>query len=208
MLIVGLTGGIATGKSTVARMFSDLGAYLVDSDCISHQVVEPGSMGLQRVVDCFGSGVLAEDGSLDRRKLGAIVFSSPEKRKALEALLHPLIFEEKNRQIATIRKKDQHAVVMVDVPLLIELGRHSTMDAVVLVYARPQVQLERIMMRDSLSEQEAASRIASQMPIDEKLKYAQYVICNDGPVEETRSVVADVFARLKAEEQGRAESQR
>jgi len=204
MLIVGLTGGIATGKSTVAEMFVSLGAYIVDTDRISRQIVEPGSAGLQQVVDCFGREILAADNSLDRKKLGAVVFSSPEKRKMLEALLHPRIFEEKNRQIEAIRSKDSHAIVLVDVPLLIEVGGHIHMDGVVLVYASPQVQLARIMARDNLTSEEAVSRIAAQMRIDDKVQYADYVIHNEGHLEETRNAVADVFQQLRKEEQRRS----
>lgn len=206
MLIAGLTGGIATGKSTVGEMFHAEGAYCIDTDLISRHVVQPGAPGWKQVVEYFGDEILENDGSLDRKKLGSIIFSSPEKRKALEDMLHPKILEEKNRQIEEIRRKDAHALVIVDIPLLIELGRHKSVDAVILVYVPPRIQMNRLMQRDKLSLHDARSRIAAQMPIDEKLRYADYIINNEGPLDATKQAVKEIFLRLKEKEKRSTEA--
>jgi dephospho-CoA kinase len=200
MLIVGLTGGIATGKSTVCDMLRAEGAYIVDTDRISRQVVEPGTPGWRGVVDYFGKEILTGEGTLDRKRLGEIVFASSTERRALEAILHPRIFDEKKRQIAAIRNNDPRAVVIVDIPLLIELGGRDTVDRVVLVYVSPEVQFDRLAKRDGARTQDALDRIASQIPINEKVQYADYIVNNEGPLEETKQEVKELFIKLKEEE--------
>jgi dephospho-CoA kinase len=200
MLIVGLTGGIATGKSTVARMFESDGGYVIDIDMISREVVGPGKPGWQEVVNFFGRGVLNKDRTLNRKKLGDIVFSNSEKRKKLEEILHPKIYEEKVCKTREIFKKDTRAIVIVDTPLLIEVNRHKTVDKVVLVYVSPRVQIERLMKREGLSLKDARKRISSQMPINNKVKHAHYVINNEGTLESTQEAVKEVFRKLKKAE--------
>jgi dephospho-CoA kinase len=200
MLIVGLTGGIASGKSTVARMFSEEGGYVVDTDMISREVVTPGKRGWQEVVNFFSRDILNSDGTLNRKKLGDIVFSNPEKRKKLEEILHPKIYEEQTKKIREILKRNNRAIVIVDVPLLIEVNKHKSFDRVILVYVSPQIQIERLMKRDGLSLGDAHRRISSQMSIDSKVKYAHYVINNEGSLKKTRERVKEVFQRLKEAE--------
>lgn len=203
MLIAGLTGGIASGKSTVARMFSEEGGYVVDADIISREVVAPGKKGWQEVVDFFSADVLNKDGTLNRKKLGDIVFSNPKKRKKLEEILHPKIYKEQTKEIKEILKRDSRAIVIVDVPLLIEVNKHKNFDRVILVYVSPQIQIERLMKRDGLSLRDAHLRISAQMPIESKVKYAHYVINNEGSLKKTRERVREVFQKLKeAEEKG------
>lgn len=197
MLIVGLTGGIASGKSTVAGFFRNEGAYVIDADAISREVVEPERAGWQEIADAFGPQVLKADRTIDRKYLGEIVFSDPDKRRMLESILHPRIHEEQRRQIEGIGLRDAHAVVVVDIPLLIEVKKHTTVDAVVLVYVPPPVQVRRLMERDGIRLEDAEKRLAAQMPINKKVKYADFVINNEGPLEETERKVKELFNELR-----------
>ena len=200
MLLVGLTGGIASGKSTVARMFESEGGYVIDLDAISRKVVEPGELGWQEVAKLFGRKIVNQDQTLNRKKLGDIVFADSQKRTALEKILHPKIYKEEQRQIAEILENDIGAIVILDIPLLIEVERHKTVDKVVLVYVPPRVQENRLRARDNFSLDDARWRISSQMDIDRKLPYAHYVINNEGPLKTTKEKVKDVFQKLKKEE--------
>jgi dephospho-CoA kinase len=200
MLIVGLTGGIASGKSTIADMFKREGAYIIDIDKISRDVVQPGKPAWQDVVHIFGKEVLNEDQTLNRKKVGDIVFSDAEKRKKLEAIIHPKINAEKLMKINEIAKKDNQAIIIIDVPLLIETDKQDTVDKVVLVYTSPQGQVERLVKRDGLSLEEARKRLASQMPIENKKKYAHYIINNEKLLEEIQKRVKEIFRELKKKE--------
>ncbi len=200
MLIVGLTGGIASGKSSVCEMLKARGAYIVDTDRIARLVVEPGTPGLQELVSSFGKSILFKEGTLDRKRLGDIIFASPEKRKILEAILHPKILAEKNRHVEEIRKTDSRAIVIVDIPLLLELNRQDTVDKVILVYVSPKVQIDRLAKRDGLGIDDALKRLGSQMPIEQKIRFADYVINNEGSLEETEKEVSKVFRKLEDEE--------
>jgi dephospho-CoA kinase len=200
MLIVGLTGGIASGKSTVAEMFEREGGYILDTDSMSREVVEPDTPGWHEVVSFFGKEILNQDRTLNRKKLGDIVFSDPRQRKKLEAMLHPKIYERKKELIGAIVDRDTQAILIIAIPLLIEVNSQDTVDKIVLVYVSPQVQLARLMARDGFSTADAQKRVASQMPIDSKLKYAHYVINNEGPLEKTQQAVRDVFKGLKEAE--------
>ena len=197
MLLVGLTGGIASGKSTIADMFKREGAYIIDIDMVSRDVVKPGRPAWQDVVHIFGKEVLNEDQTLNRKKVGDIVFSDAEKRKKLEKIIHPKITAEKLRQIEEIEAQDKRAIVIVDIPLLIETDKQDTVDKVVLVYTSPRNQIERLMKRDGLSLEEAHKRLASQMPIENKKKYAHYIINNEEPLEEVQKTVIEIFRELK-----------
>jgi len=200
MLIVGLTGGIASGKSTIADMFKREGAYIIDIDMVSRDVVKPGRPAWQEVVHIFGKEVLNEDQTLNRKKVGDIVFSDAGKRKKLEKIIHPKITAEKLRQIGEIEAQNKRAIVIVDMPLLIETDKQDTVDKVVLVYASPRNQIERLVKRDGLSLEEAHKRLASQMPIENKKKYAHYIINNEEPLEEVQKTVIEIFRELKKEE--------
>ncbi len=200
MIKVGLTGGIATGKSTVASIFRRMGVPVIDSDAIAREVVEPGTEGYKRVVEAFGPEILDGNGRVDRRRLGALVFSSPDRRRLLESILHPLITERIHGELERHRRRGAD-VVVVEVPLLFEKGLDRQMDFTVVVYAPEDVQLKRLMERDGLSEEEARARIRSQMPVDEKAKLADYVIENTGSLkeleEQTRWVLEQVRRKTK-----------
>jgi dephospho-CoA kinase len=196
MLNVGLTGGIASGKSTVAKMFVEKGAYLIDFDDLAHFVEEPDRPAWKAIVDCFGSDILNEDRTINRVELGLIVFADHEKLSLLNSIVHPAVFEEWKRRIEDIYDRDPCAIVISDVPLLIEVGVQHLVDVVVLVYVSPEEQIQRLMTRNTCSRQEAASRLEAQMPIDEKVPYADIVIENRGFQEMTKRVVDDVWKDL------------
>ncbi|MGD0833654.1 MAG: dephospho-CoA kinase [Candidatus Dormibacteria bacterium] len=190
MLTIGLTGGIATGKSTVAAMLVARGAALVDADVIAREVVEPGSAGLAAVADAFGPEVLTQAGALDRERLAGVVFADPESRRRLEAVTHPLI----QARIATRVAEAAAAgppLIAVDIPLLFEGGRTAGFpDGILLVYADASTQVERLHRRDGMSTADARRRLDAQLPIEGKRIAATWVIDNSGSLEETRALVA------------------
>ena len=204
MLNVGLTGGIASGKSTVAGMLVDKGAVHIDFDALAHFVEEPGKPAWQAIVETFGDAILNEDRTINRGRLGAIVFEDHEKLKQLNAIVHPAVRREWHRRLETVRDQRPDAIVLSDVPLLIEGGMQSLVDLVVLVYITPEEQVRRLMERNGLNRAEAQSRLASQMPIGEKLPYADLVINNEGSMEETRSIVEGIWQELTQREKGKA----
>ena len=203
MLNVGLTGGIACGKSTVARMLAEKGAVLIDFDEIAHAVEEPRGPVWREIVRHFGEEILHEDLSIDRRRLGETVFADREKRELLNRLVHPAILEEWQRRLAEIRARRADAIVVSDIPLLIEAGMKSMVDLVLLVYITPEDQIQRVMARDGFSREEAERRLAAQMPIDEKLRWADIVIRNEGSPEETGRAVSTVWSELNSREKRR-----
>lgn len=186
-LILGLTGGIATGKSTVVEIFKEEGFPIVDADIIAREIVEPGTPGLQAVVDAFGSELLFADGSLNRKKLGKIIFSDNQKRERLNQVLSPFLREAILTDIA--RKKNLSSLVIVDIPLLYEGGYDAVVDQVAVVYIPEELQLSRLMKRDDLSAFEAEQRIDSQMPIEEKKNRADIIFDNQKTTEETKKQV-------------------
>jgi dephospho-CoA kinase len=194
--VIGLTGGIASGKSTVSSMLRQLGADVIDADAIARDVVEPGTPGLAEVARRF-PGVLGADGRLDRAKLGARIFFDPQERAALNAILHPLIQEEFRRRTAALEAQGKPLVVY-DAALLIENGLHRAMDAVVVVNAPEDVQRRRLMERNGLTREEADARLASQMPLREKLQHATWVVENGGTLEATRAQVERIRKELNA----------
>ena len=202
-LILGVTGGIATGKSTVSEMLSALGAVHIDFDVLSRTVVAPGQPALDRIVEYFGKQVLAADGSLDRKKLSAVVFQDIEKRKKLESFTHPAILDEFIRQIEKIAAENPEAIIQVSVPLLIEVNMQHMFDKVLVVYASPDQQVERLSARDGISTEEAANILKSQLPIDEKVGYADYVIRNEGGMEDTRRQVEGLWQELEQARQSK-----
>jgi dephospho-CoA kinase len=196
MVTAGLTGGIASGKTMVARLFGQLGAELIDADVVARQVVEPGTEGLERVKACFGPGVLSRDGRLDRDQLGAVVFSDAVQLHTLNALLHPLIADQIHAKIAGLRGARFSGVVIVDVPLLFECGWHPMFDRSIVVYCEPGVQRERLMARSGLDAAQADARIASQMPLQEKKRAADFVIDNQGTPKSLYPQVASLYGQL------------
>ena len=197
MVVVGLTGGICSGKSTVAAMFGNLGATVIDADQVAHELVEPDRPLFETVASTFGREVVGSDGRIDRRRLGAMVFADPEARRRLETLLHPAIIQECERRIRQAGASGA-AVCLVDAALLIESGWHTRCDAVILVEASEAVRLDRVVRSRDLSQDEAMLRIRSQMPQREKRRRAHYVIKNEGSLEETTRQVQAVWEQLCA----------
>lgn len=183
-LIIGLTGSIGTGKSTIANKFSDLDIPVVDADLIAREVVEPGKEAYKDIVATFGEEILQHNKTLDRKALGKIVFNDESKRKQLNAIIHPAIRKEMLRQRDEWVQRGKECVVL-DIPLLYESGLTHFVDKVIVVYVDPDVQLHRIIARDESTEEEAKSRINSQMPIKEKAEKADAVIDNNGSKEES-----------------------
>ena len=206
-LILGVTGGIATGKSTVSDMLSDLGAEHIDFDILSRLVVEPGQPALDQIVEYFGKQVLDADGCLDRKKMSDIVFQDFEKRKKLESFTHPAILEEFIRQIETITAENPAAIIQVSVPLLIEVNMQHMFDKILVVYAGPEQQIERLSKRDGITTEAAANILNSQLPIDDKLGYADYVIRNEGDLADTRRQVEQLWKDLNKFQDDREGSQ-
>ncbi len=196
-LLVGVTGGIACGKTTVSRMLEEMGAPVIDFDLIARQVVEPGTPALAKIVDYFGKQVLQPDGRLDRKKLSDLVFRDMEKRKVLESFTHPPIYEEFFNQVRAITEKDPDAVIQVAVPLLIELNLSYLFDAVVVVHIPAEEQIKRLSERDGISTEDAANILKAQLPIEEKKPFASYLINNEGDLNETRKQVESLWADLK-----------
>ncbi|WP_151772743.1 dephospho-CoA kinase [Streptomyces abyssomicinicus] len=193
MLTVGLTGGIGAGKSEVSRLLVAHGAVLIDADRIAREVVEPGTPGLTAVVEAFGGGVLAADGSLDRPKLGAIVFADPGKRDVLNAIVHPLV-GERSRALEAAAPAD--AVVVHDVPLLAENGLAPLYDLVVVVDVDPATQLDRLTRLRGMSEEDAQARMSAQATREQRLRIADIVVDNDVPLPELERRVAEVWQEL------------
>jgi len=194
--LYGLTGGIASGKSTVSRMLRELGAHVLDADVIAREVVEPGTPGLKAVAERF-PGVLDPDGRLDRAKLGARVFGDPQERAALNALLHPLIGQQFMLRTQALAEQGVERV-LYDAPLLIENRLHLGMDGVVLVWVPREVQKARLMARDGLDEAAAEARLAAQLPLDEKRQHATWVVDNSGELGTTRARVDEVWRAMLA----------
>lgn len=188
MLVIGLTGGIASGKSTVTRTLRELGAPVVDADAIVHQVQAPGTPVTLAIAAEFGPAVIRPDGSLDRAALGGLVFGNPERRKVLESIVHPAVRERMNAEVERCRAEGRPAVVL-DVPLLIEGGIYRTVDRVWLVYVDRETQLQRLILRDGLSPEAALQRIHAQMDLEAKRAYAHMILDNRGTEADLRSQV-------------------
>jgi len=197
VIIAGLTGGIASGKSTISRFLSDAGAHVVDADKIAREVVKPGTSGYDAILACFGRMILLPDGDIDRKRLGEIIFNQPDKKARLDAIVHPLVFERSAEMIAQIAAETPDAVVIMDVPLLMEADMERDLEAVIVVYVPETLQLERLMNRDGIDEQAAMARIRSQMPLEEKRKRATLVIDNSGSLSDSRREALAVFNLLK-----------
>jgi dephospho-CoA kinase len=196
MLRIGLTGGIASGKSTAARAFGEMGAHVVDADRIARDLVIPGSPALARVVEAFGSGVLRADGTLDRAALGAVVFADAGKRRILEGIMHPLVLAEIDRRVNELERTDPQGVAVVEAALILELGRQEQYDAIVVVWAEEEQQRRRVMLRDNLTAEEAGRRLAAQMPLAEKRRRADFVVDNSCDLAACRADAERVYTEL------------
>ncbi|UQZ35947.1 dephospho-CoA kinase [Paenibacillus sp. PK3_47] len=195
-MIMGLTGGIASGKSTVSALFAGKGARLVDADVIAREVMLPGHPVLAAAVQAFGSGILQGDGTLDRARLGEIVFRDPGARQKLNDLTHPAIRKEIKDQMYTWESQNPQGLVIVDIPLLYESQLESLFERVTVVYVPREVQLTRLMERNGLSREQAEGRLNAQMDIEEKRSRADYVIDNSGDLAHTEQQVASLWDRL------------
>ncbi|MDK2821410.1 MAG: dephospho-CoA kinase [Clostridia bacterium] len=197
MYIIGLTGGIASGKSTVSKILKELGAKIIDTDQVAREVVVPGQPAYKDIISNFGEGVLMPDGQLDRRALGNIVFNNAEAREILNSITHPRIREAVAKKIDTFRQENPDAVVIIEAPLLIEAGMDDMVDSIWVVTAPVPVRLKRLMARNRLSEEEAKSRLKSQAGDDFRLKYADKVINTGGDLEGTRQAVLRVWKEIQ-----------
>jgi dephospho-CoA kinase len=197
LLLLGITGGLASGKTTVSNMLWELGgAPIIEFDRIARQVVEPGKPAWKEIVDYFGRQVLQEDDNLDRKKLSNIVFWDQEKRKRLEGFTHPRIYEECVRQVKEIMERIPGAIIQVVIPLLIELTLQSRFDKVLVVYIPKALQIKRLVDREGITQVEAENMLKSQLPIDEKVRYADYVIHNDSSLDDTKKQLQELWMEL------------
>ena len=200
MIIVGLTGSVGTGKSTVTGFFRELGAYIVDWDELAREVTRPYLRAWKEIVECFGKDFLNKDLTINRQKLAEIVFSDKEKVAKLNQIVHPEVFKEDERITNEIKSLDPNALIIKDIPLLFELTRPIFLDKVVVVSASEQTQLRRLEEK-GMSREDAQSRIKSQLSLEEKIKSADFVINNDGPLEETKKQVEEIYSLLRKGEQ-------
>lgn len=192
-MLIGLTGGIATGKSTVSAMLKKRGAKIIDADQIAREVVEPGTIGAQKVAERFGQAVFHKNGELNRKQLAALIFSDEQARKDLNHILHPLIRQEMKERTKRIQKHDSRAIIIWDVPLLYESQLTDQVDRVIVVYIPEFLQIQRLINRNHLTYEEAMQRIRSQMPIEEKKLRADFVIDNSGSYEKTERQVDQLW---------------
>ncbi|MGC8658295.1 MAG: dephospho-CoA kinase [Desulfomonilaceae bacterium] len=196
-LTVGLTGGIASGKSSVSQIFRARGIPVICADELAHEVVKPGSDGIKEIAAAFGDSVLDVDGTLNRPEVARIVFSDPAKRKTLESIIHPKVSREKERLAKEYMRKG-HRIVVVDVPLLFEAGWETDFDLVILVYAPRKLQKKRLLQRDNISADEASARLSAQMDIESKKTLADIVIDNSGVLSDTEFQVSSIIDKLQS----------
>jgi dephospho-CoA kinase len=199
MLRVGLTGSIGVGKTFVTGVLAELGCHVLDADELAREVVLPGSPALEKVVSAFGADVLRDDGSLNRVKLGSIVFADPGKRQLLNSILHPYIIAEQDQRLREWGAEDPDGIGVVDAALMIESGGYQRFDKLIVVHCRPEVQLERLMKRDDLTREQAEQRVRAQMDQEEKKKFADYLIDTSDGFESTRRQTEAVYERLLPE---------
>jgi len=197
MILVGLTGGVATGKSTVAKMFEQCGAVVIDADQLARDVVKPGKPAWRAIVKLFGKTVLNPNRSLDRQALGSIVFRNRTKRRQLECIVHPRVAREQQRLVRRVAKRKPHAVVIYEVPLLFEAGVDKRVDEIIVVTADRETQIARLTKRNSLSRAETLRRISSQMPLAKKIQQADHVLNGTLPRPSLRKQVGQLFKSLR-----------
>ena len=199
MLVVALTGGIATGKSVVAELLRDLGCYVQHADKIAHRLMEPGKPAWERIVDHFGTNILNKDRTINRSVLGTLIFAEEKERHFLNALLHPLVMEEKREVIDRLRKESQYRIYVSEAALTFEAGFASFYDKIVVVHCPPEIQIKRLMERDRISRQQAQKKIQAQMRPEEKIKQANYLIDSSGSLAHTVEQTERVFRHLMAD---------
>lgn len=199
MIVAGLTGGIGTGKSTVAAIFEKAGATVIDADKIAKDVVQPGRPAWQKIVEQFGRNVLQPDGGIDRKRLADIIFNSPQQKNRLDRIVHPFVIAETERRLKEIERDHPESVVILDIPLLIEAGMDRDLAEIIVVYVPEAIQQKRLMRRDRLNATEALARIRAQMPIDEKKTRATILIDNSASPAETRKIALKVYEDLQGQ---------
>lgn len=192
--VLGLTGGIASGKSTVSQIFKQLDVPIIDADQIAREVVLPGTKVLELIKDAFGQNIIDQNGQLDRKTLGSIIFQDQKKREQLNGILHPLILNRIS-YLTDELKRDGHPLIVLDIPLLYEINFEKELDSVMVVYVSEETQLERLMNRDEIEEKEARRKIETQMSLDHKAIKADYVINNNGSLEETTEQVKQWYGQ-------------
>ncbi|MBA2735364.1 MAG: dephospho-CoA kinase [Pyrinomonadaceae bacterium] len=197
MLKVGLTGSIAVGKSYICEILRELGAFVLDADETAREVVKPNTDGLRKIVEHFGAEILQENGELDRVKLGAIVFADEQKRQLLNSVVHPLVIKAQNEWLAQCEKIEPRGIAVIDAALMIESGSYQRFNKLIVVWCEPAIQLQRLMLRNDLSEAESRKRIAAQMPQEEKKRYADFLIDTSDGFEAAREQTIEIFARLE-----------
>ena len=197
MLRVGLTGGMATGKSFVGRLLAGMGCHLMQADQVGHEVLLPDGAAFESVVGRFGAAILSPDGTIDRRRLGAEVFADPEGLAALNRLVHPHVVKREEEWLSEVEALDPRAVAVVEAAILVETGSHRRFQKLIVTVCSEEEQVRRAMSRDSLSEAEVRNRMSRQMPLDEKRRYADYVIDTSGAKSQTEDQVRDLYAALR-----------
>jgi dephospho-CoA kinase len=200
MLHVGLTGNIASGKSSAALFFAELGAHTIDADRVAHALYKTGTHTYDRIIAAFGDKILGSNGEIDRKKLGQIVFSETDKRLKLNALIHPEVGAAILRQMFELEQSSSSGIIIVDAALMIETGGYRMYDRLIVVTCAPSLQISRLMSRDGLTESDARARIVSQMPIEEKLKLADYTIDTSGTLKQTYDQVEEIYRDLVFQE--------
>lgn len=198
MLRVGLTGSIGVGKSFVAAVLNDLGCYVLDADQTAREAVAKNTPGLRAVVEAFGEGILRADQTLDRARLGAIVFADESKRTLLNSILHPLVIAAQDEQLRLWEAQDPNGIGVIDAALMIESGGYVRFDKLIVVHCQTEIQLQRLMARNNLMREEAVARIAAQMPQEEKLRYADYRIDSSDGFDSARAQTENVYHQLRA----------
>jgi len=200
MLRVGLTGGLATGKTFVGRALTNLGCHLLQADELGHAALEPGGGAYQGAIEAFGLEILDDGGRIDRRRLGLRVFASPEDLARLNALVHPVVIAQQQTWFEELERRDPRAIGVVEAAILIETGSYRRFSKLILTVCEPDQQIERAMKRDGLSREEVLRRLDRQMPLDEKRRYADYVIDTSGDKAGTLDQVARLYALLRSHE--------
>ncbi|MBI1940613.1 MAG: dephospho-CoA kinase, partial [Acidobacteria bacterium] len=200
----GLTGGIASGKSSVARKFAELGAKIIDADRLGHDLIRSGLPAYDEILHRFGREILDASGEIDRKRLGAIAFADPQKLRELNAILHPRIIKGVERLAVEFHARDPHAVILVDAALIFEAGIGGRFAKVIVAWCRPEQQIERLMINNGLSREDAERRIGNQMPAEEKRRRADYVIDCSGSLDETRRQVEALYQKLKRLAEGQS----
>ena len=195
-LLVGLTGGIGSGKSLAASFFKELGAHIIDADQLSRDLVHPGQTALKEIVNYFGKNILDSTGNLNRRKLAKIVFQDSKKKSVLEEILHPKIFKKEQEVFLKICTKDSFAIVIIDAALLIESGNYKHVNKVIVVRSSEESQIQRILSRNAISFDEAVARIKNQMSLEEKIKYADFILDNNMQQEDLLQKVQELYPKL------------